>query len=62
MEAVQLYIRDVVSNPIQPRQVINENNQYTIKLSTDKQHVIIGMHHLEHKPTQHTVEWVMTLG
>ena len=47
---------------MQSRQVSNENNQHTVTLSTDEQHVIIGMHNLEHKQTQHTVEWVETLG
>ena len=36
---------------IQSRQVINEDNQHRIKLSTDKQHIIIGMHNLERKHT-----------
>ena len=37
---------------IQSRQVINEDNQHRIKLSTDK-HLIIGMHNLEQKHTTH---------
>ena len=49
MQTVELYIRDVVSNP----GVIHENNQHIIKLSTDKQHPIIGMHNLEQKHITH---------